>query len=138
VPGLSQPPGGIYQGKPYISPETNLWVIPFVAPVYTGGDIVGILYFDLNLEYFSEMLKGSIATENHAFLMEREGKILAQTIISVGETQDLPSIQDLDQSPYFETILNDLLEGNSGVERFVTSKGREYLVVYMCPGLRTC
>lgn len=130
VPGLSQPPGGVFQGEPFVNPETRHWVIPFVAPVYHMGKIMGILYFDLNLEYFSHKLKGNISPENHAFLIERSGKILAQTIISIGETQGLPQIADLDQSPFFKALLSDILKGKRGVKRFTTSKGREYLVSF--------
>lgn len=130
VPGLSQPPGGVYQGDPYINPETNLWVIPFVAPVHANGQIMGLIYFDLNLEYFSYKLKGNISNNNHAFLLEREGKILAQTIISIGETEGLPNVSDLDQSPFFKDIMKDVLIGKRGVKRFTTSKGRDYMVSF--------
>jgi len=130
VPGLSQPPGGVYQGEPYLNPETKHWVIPFVAPVHDQGNIMGLLYFDLNLEYFSEKLKWNLSSENHAFLLERGGKILAQTIIAIGETAGLPNISYLDQSPLFHKILENILNGNNGAERFTTTKGREYLVSY--------
>jgi len=130
VPGLSQPPGGIYQGDPYLNPETRLWVIPFVAPVYAGGHILGLIYFDLNLEYFSQKLKGNLSVNNHAFLLERGGKILAQTIISIGESEDLPNVADLDQSPFFRDILNEVLAEKTGVRRFTTTKGRDYMVSF--------
>ncbi len=130
VPGLSQPPGGVYQGEPYLNPETRHWVIPFVAPVHDQGKIMGLLYFDLNLEYFSQKLKWNLTSGNHSFLLERSGKILAQTIISIGETAGLPNISYLDQSPLFHDILGNVLEGETGVERFTTTKGRGYLVSY--------
>ena len=130
VPGLSQPPGGVYQGEPYLNQETKHWVIPFVAPVHDQGKIMGILYFDLNLEYFSEKLKRNLSSENHAFLLERGGKILAQTIIAIGETTGLPNISYLDQSPLFHKILGNILNGDNGAERFTTTKGRDYLVSY--------
>src|SRR3990170_4922254 len=130
VPGLSQPPGGVYQGEPYLNRETNHWVIPFVAPVHDKGMIMGLLYFDLNLEYFSEKLKWNLSSGNHAFLLGRSGKILAQTIIAIGETAGLPNISYLDQSPLFHRILGNILRGDSGAERFTTTKGRDYLVSY--------
>ena len=130
IAGLSQPPGGIYQGDPYMNPELRLWVIPFVAPVYARGHILGIIYFDLNLEYFNHKLKGNLSTKNHAFILERGGKILAQTIISIGESQELPNVSDLDQSPFFKDILKVVLEGKTGARRFTTTKGREYIVSF--------
>lgn len=130
VPGLSQPPGGVYQGEPYLNRETNHWVIPFVAPVHDQGMIMGLLYFDLNLEYFSEKLKWNLSSGNHAFLLGRSGKILAQTIIAIGETAGLPNISYLDQSPLFHKILGNILRGDSGSERFTTTKGRDYIVSY--------
>lgn len=130
VPGLSQPPGGVHQGEPYLNRETKHWVIPFVAPVHDQGRIMGLLYFDLNLEYFSEKLKWNLSSENHAFLLERGGKILAQTIIAIGETAGLPNISYLDQSPLFHKILGNILNGDNGAERFTTTKGRDYLVSY--------
>ncbi|MEK6561211.1 MAG: ATP-binding protein, partial [Nitrospirota bacterium] len=130
VPGLSQPPGGVYQGEPYLNKETRHWVIPFVAPVHDQGTIMGLLYFDLNLGYFSQKLQWNLTSGNHAFLLERGGKILAQTIISIGETAGLPNISYLDQSPFFHDILKNVRDGKTGVERFITTKGRDYLVSY--------
>ena len=130
VPGLSQPPGGVYQGEPYLNKETKHWVIPFVAPVHEQGKIMGLLYFDLNLGYFSQKLQWNLTSGNHAFLLERSGKILAQTIISIGETAGLPNISYLDQSPLFHDILKNVRDGETGVERFITTKGRDYLVSY--------
>ena len=130
VPGLSQPPGGVYQGEPYLNKETKHWVIPFVAPVHEQGKIMGLLYFDLNLGYFSQKLQWNLTSGNHAFLLERSGKILAQTIISIGETAGLPNISYLDQSPLFHDILKNVQDGETGVERFITTKGRDYLVSY--------
>lgn len=130
VPGLSQPPGGVYQGDPYLNPETRLWVIPFVAPVYAGGHILGLIYFDLNLEYFGQKLKRNISIGNNAFILERGGKILAQTIISIGETEGLPSMSDLDQSSNFRDILDKVLDGKKGVNSFTTTKGRNYIVSF--------
>ena len=130
VPGLSQPHGGVYQGEPYLNLETKHWVIPFVAPVFDMGNIMGLLYFDLNLEYFSQSLKGDLSPANHAFLLERSGKILAQTIISVGESEGLPNVADLDQSLLFHEILKDVLEGKTGVKMFTTSMGRRYIVTF--------
>ena len=130
VPGLSQPPGGVYQGEPYLNKETKHWVIPFVAPVHDQGKIMGLLYFDLNLGYFSQKLQWNLTSGNHAFLLERGGKILAQTIISIGETAGLPNISYLDQSPLFHDILKNVRDGKTGVERFITTKGRDYLVSY--------
>src|SRR3972149_2796000 len=130
VPGLSQPPGGIYQGDPYLNPETRLWVIPFVAPVYAGGHILGLIYFDLNLEYFRHKIKGNLSLNNHAFLLERGGKILAQTIISIGDSEDLPNVADLDQYPFIRDILNEVLAEKTGVRRFTTTKGRDYMVSF--------
>ena len=130
VPGLSQPPGGVYQGEPYLNKETKHWVIPFVAPVHDQGKIMGLLYFDLNLGYFSQKLQWNLTSGNHAFLLERGGKILAQTIISIGETAGLPNISYLDQSPLFHDILKNVRDGETGVERFITTKGRDYLVSY--------
>lgn len=130
IPGLSQPPGGVYQGEPYLNPETRHWVIPFVAPVHDQGNIMGLLYFDLNLEYFSEKLKWNLSSGNHAFLLERSGKILAQTIIAIGEIAGLPNISYLDQSQLFHQIMENILKGGQGAERFTTSKGRNYLVSY--------
>lgn len=130
VPGLSQPPGGVYQGEPYLNKETRQWVIPFVAPVHDQGKIMGLLYFDLNLGYFSQKLQWNLTSGNHAFLLERGGKILAQTIISIGETAGLPNISYLDQSPFFHDILKNVRDEKTGVERFITTKGRDYLVSY--------
>ena len=53
APSFAQPLGGVYQSPPYISPDTDEWVIANTTPIAgPSGAIVGIVHFELTIDSF--------------------------------------------------------------------------------------
>jgi methyl-accepting chemotaxis protein len=50
APTFQKQPGGVYQGTPYISPDSGRWVIPTATPISVSGHLVALLHFEVSLE----------------------------------------------------------------------------------------
>lgn len=56
-PSLQTEVGQAYIGRPYISPDTHRWVIPFTSPIAdTDGRKLAFLHFEINLNYLQRLL----------------------------------------------------------------------------------
>jgi diguanylate cyclase (GGDEF)-like protein len=52
-PSFKQKLGGVYQSPPYVSPDTNEWVIANTTPIPSPtGAIAGIIHFELTIDSF--------------------------------------------------------------------------------------
>jgi methyl-accepting chemotaxis protein len=45
-------PGDVYQATPYVSPDTNEWVIGNATPLGAGGRVRALLHFEVSIESF--------------------------------------------------------------------------------------
>ncbi|MCP6675129.1 hypothetical protein NL520_27410, partial [Klebsiella pneumoniae] len=53
-PGFAVAPGEVYQAPPYLSPDTNEWVVANVTPVAVMGAKPAIVHFEITLESFRQ------------------------------------------------------------------------------------
>ena len=57
APTFALAPGEVYQGKPYVSPDTGEWVISNSTPVFSAdGTVPAIMHFEVTLESFRALL----------------------------------------------------------------------------------
>jgi methyl-accepting chemotaxis protein len=54
TPAAEQPPRVPYQSTPYISGDTNLWVVATAVPVAVGGRPVALAHFEVSMESLRE------------------------------------------------------------------------------------
>jgi diguanylate cyclase (GGDEF)-like protein len=59
APTFALKPGQVYHSEPYLSPDTNEWVIANSTPIPTPGRIKAIVHFEITLE----SLRRAIATD---------------------------------------------------------------------------
>jgi methyl-accepting chemotaxis protein len=53
--------GQVYQGAPYISPDSKRWVFPNATAIFHGGQAVALLHFETSLEGVRQLLKSSLS-----------------------------------------------------------------------------
>ncbi len=73
--------GRVYQAKPYLSPDTGLWVISNSTPI-TGlrGTTWGIVHFEVALESFRAVLRpAGRSGASAAIVDDRTGRIILET-----------------------------------------------------------
>ena len=54
APTLAMKPGSVYQSEPYLSMDTNEWVIANATPLSFGGTNVALVHFEVSLESFRQ------------------------------------------------------------------------------------
>ncbi len=72
APTLALPPGEVHQARPYVSPDTDEWVIANAAPLYADGKLLGLLHFEVTVE----SIRASAVPqrpEHVASVVERDG-----------------------------------------------------------------
>jgi methyl-accepting chemotaxis protein len=50
APTFAKGQGDVYQGAPYVSPDSGRWVIPTATAITVGGKQVALLHFEVSLE----------------------------------------------------------------------------------------
>src|SRR3954447_24536340 len=59
-PALAEPPGGVFQGTPYLSGDSNRWVVANATPIVVGGKTVAFLHFEANLDAVAARVKATL------------------------------------------------------------------------------
>jgi methyl-accepting chemotaxis protein len=91
-PALAQAPGGVYQGLPYLSEDSNRWVVPNATPIVVGGRTVAFLHFESNLDAVRARVAAVLEPGMRARIVDTEsGALIADTAgPSAGSAEALP------------------------------------------------
>ena len=84
TPTLALPEGTVYQAAPYVSPDSNRWVVSNSTPIAVSGHAVAILHFETNLEALRLRIARSLPTGARARIVDdRVGVTILDTSKSV-------------------------------------------------------
>jgi methyl-accepting chemotaxis protein len=91
-PGLAEPPGGVYQGTPYLSADSNRWVVANATPISVAGQTVAFLHFEANLDAVEARVAASLEPGMSARIVDTDtGALIADTRgHSAGSAEQLP------------------------------------------------
>ena len=79
-PGFAVSPGEVYQAPPYLSPDTNEWVIANVTPIaMRDGSKPAIVHFEVTLESFRQEAAESGGEYDIAIVEGKTGKVIADS-----------------------------------------------------------
>jgi diguanylate cyclase (GGDEF)-like protein len=78
VPTLELPDDAFYQTQPYVSPDSNRWVIGIATPIIlASGQHAGLLHFEIPIQRFAtEMAASSFGGTSFNVLLDRSGRLL--------------------------------------------------------------
>jgi signal transduction histidine kinase/CheY-like chemotaxis protein/HPt (histidine-containing phosphotransfer) domain-containing protein len=78
------PDDAFYQSKPYISPDTNRWVIGIATPIVLAtGEHAGILHFEIPIQRFvDELAQQPYGGSAFTVLIDRSGRLLSHPEIA--------------------------------------------------------
>ena len=102
VPTLPLPDDSFYQSQPYISPDSNRWVIGIATPiVLPTGVHAGILHFEIPIQRFAtEMASMPFGGTSFSILMDRGGRLLVHPqLAQFRSSQGLPTDPNTGQFP---------------------------------------
>src|SRR4051794_12734185 len=91
-PALAEPPGGVYQGTPYLSADSNRWVVANATPISVAGQTVAFLHFEANLDAVEARVAASLEPGMSARIVDTDtGALIADTRgHSAGSAENLP------------------------------------------------
>ncbi|MDX6227715.1 MAG: hypothetical protein QOI76_1105 [Frankiales bacterium] len=61
-PTFALPAGAVYQGQPYVSPDSHRWVFPNATPIFRNGAAVALLHFETSIEGMRQLLAKSLGS----------------------------------------------------------------------------
>ena len=91
-PALAEPEGNVYQGVPYLSADSNRWVVANATPIVVGGRTVAFLHFEANLDAVQARVAASLQPGMSARIVDTDtGALIGDTRgHSAGSAQSLP------------------------------------------------
>ena len=80
-PAFALRPGQVYQARPYVSPDTNEWVIANATPIKPPGSSVNqaIVHFEITIESFRRNAAESSDQFDVAILDARTGRVIVDS-----------------------------------------------------------
>src|SRR3954447_10718463 len=91
-PALAEAPGEVYQGTPYLSGDSNRWVVANATPISVNGQTVAFLHFEANLDAVRDRVAASLEPGMSARIVDTDtGALIADTRgRSAGSAEELP------------------------------------------------
>src|SRR3989338_2980717 len=125
------PEGEGYQGPPYISTDTNRWVIPNSTPiVLPDGRKAAIAHMELNVAYFKSTMKDVLQEETEeGFIMDKDGNIIVATWLDIKGSEVFPKAVDRENSESYRGVIERMKNSDSGFQS-ITYSGKRYLIAF--------
>jgi diguanylate cyclase (GGDEF)-like protein len=129
-----------YQSQPYVSPDSNRWVIGIATPiVLKTGEHAGILHFEIPIERFGQELDAlPFGDASYGVLLDRAGHLLIHPDLASFRAASSTSI-DPDTAPFplataggsasWREAVGQIVSGVTGSTSFVDG-GTTYRVSY--------
>jgi signal transduction histidine kinase/DNA-binding response OmpR family regulator/HPt (histidine-containing phosphotransfer) domain-containing protein len=129
LPTLPLDDDAFFQTAPYVSPDSNRWVIGTATPiVLANGDHAGILHFEIPIQRFvDELAQAPFGGSSYSILLDQSGRLLADpTLADFRSSQGLPTdartgdfpVAAKSGSPSWRAAIATMLAGGSGIVSF--------------------
>lgn len=84
-PGFELAPRTVYQSAPYMSPDTDRWVVGYVTPIVVDGETKGILHYEHNLGFYQSTLnKGLTGGDLFLVVIDANGWVISDSRTPIG------------------------------------------------------
>jgi len=81
-PTLGLPAGKVYQASPYLSPDSDRWVVSNSTPILVGGRKVAMLHFEANLDAVRTLIASGLSAGMRARILDTAaGTVIADTAV---------------------------------------------------------
>lgn len=79
-PGFALEPRTVYQSAPYLSSDTDRWVVGYVTPIVVDGETKAILHYEHNLGAYQHALnKGLTGTDAFLVAIDGDGRVVSDS-----------------------------------------------------------
>ena len=89
----------VYYQRPYLSPDTNRWVVSASTPLYADGADVGILHFEVPLAFYHRGLKGPLPPDALLVILGPDGEVYLRSDDPEPTDEPLSRLDDVSGGP---------------------------------------
>jgi diguanylate cyclase (GGDEF)-like protein/PAS domain S-box-containing protein len=82
LPTLELADDTTFRTDPYVSPDSNRWVLGLATPIIRSGITLGILHFELPIAAMAEAISESFGETGYSFTVDRTGHLLTHPRIN--------------------------------------------------------
>jgi diguanylate cyclase (GGDEF)-like protein len=141
LPTLPLPDDSFYQSQPYVSPDSNRWVIGIATPIVLDSGLhAGILHFEIPIQRFAtEMAAMPFGGTSYSLVVDKTGRLIVHPRIAAfrssqglgtdPDTAAFPTAAGSGSSSWRQAV-SQLLVGESGSASFDDS-GTTYRMSYL-------
>jgi diguanylate cyclase (GGDEF)-like protein len=145
LPTLPLADDAFYETAPYVSPDSNRWVLGLATPIILASGVhAGVLHMEIPIERFATELDGmAFGPNSYSVLLDRSGKLLVHPELDVFRTQQgIPANPDTAEFPIaaaagstsWRDAVSTMLSNPSGATTF-QEDGATYRLTYQAvPG----
>ena len=90
TPSIAVRVGEVYQGHPYVSPDSSRWVFANSTPILRNGKNVAILHFETSIEGMRALLTRSVGKGTRARIIDTERNLVLADTASSAPVTDKP------------------------------------------------
>lgn len=132
----------VYHSEPYISPDTNRWVMATTTLVFSPqGEKLAFLHFERTVEQLRNYLSEHMRKGEYAFVVDKEGRTLFRTDTKIADDQrELEANVPADALKFINSGMQKLKKGhdddgdaeavsNDSIKTFNTKNG-SYFITY--------
>lgn len=131
-PTIVRAEGEIYQSQPYISPDTNRWVVATSAPVVTAQGTEGIIHFEVYLEEFQGLVNantgengksgifGFIANEKNQYIVKGNDEVITNKAFT--------TLEERSKVKSYQNAADNFKNTDLGAVDFVSGAGVDHFI----------
>jgi len=138
--GLNQ--DEVFQSRPYVSGDTERWVIATATPIISEiGEKLALLHFEIPVSWFQEMIKlrenketaGKKSSEgavSDIFIINDKKEFVAHTSLAISEQKSFPgALSGNKEDAEYDAIIEKMVEGDTGSGKFLQN-GKELHILF--------
>jgi diguanylate cyclase (GGDEF)-like protein/PAS domain S-box-containing protein len=134
TPGMALPDDAVSLTEPYISPDSERWVLGLVTPIVLPDTTAGILHFELPVQWLSDELAAHpFGGSSYSFLLDSKGRLIdhpriaqfraAEGLPTDPRTAPFPSATTLGSQSWKETVAR-ITQVSQGAQDFTDEAGK--------------
>ncbi len=126
-PALDLNRGQVHQSQPYVSADTDRWVIAVATPMISdNNERLGLLHFEIPLAYYHQVLSAkTVKAGALAFIFDHEGRLMFDTASAAPAKEEFKPASSLSDHSSFSDFLTKAGSSMAGTGSFVY-KGDRY------------
>lgn len=142
-PTLSLGQDEVFQSRPYVSGDTDRWVIGNATPIIysTTGEKIALLHFEIPVSWFQEMIKlaefgqttgkeNTKGTVSDIFIINDRKEFVAHTSLEISESKPFPgALSGNKEDAEYDAIIEKMAEGGTGGGKFFQN-GKELRILF--------